>query len=148
MKNAKTVNVPLAAHFALSNNQCPKTDHDKTHMQTVPYANSIGSIMYLMVCTRPDIAYAVSCLSRYMADVGQPHWEAVKWLLRYLGGSRDVCIKFCNSKQDIVINGFVDSKYANDRDSHKSSTSYAFTLCGSCVSWKSQLQHVVALSTT
>ena len=51
-------------------------------MKNVPYSNAIGSVMYLMVSTRPDIAYSVSCLSRYMSDPGQPHWEALKWLLR------------------------------------------------------------------
>ncbi|KAL0413325.1 UNVERIFIED_CONTAM: Retrovirus-related Pol polyprotein from transposon TNT 1-94 [Sesamum radiatum] len=56
-------------------------------MEKVPYSNAIGSVMYLMVCTRPDIAYAVSCLSRYMSNAGPPHWEALKWLLRYLSGS-------------------------------------------------------------
>ncbi|KAL0377078.1 UNVERIFIED_CONTAM: Retrovirus-related Pol polyprotein from transposon TNT 1-94 [Sesamum calycinum] len=56
-------------------------------MKSVPYSNAIGSIMYLMVSTRPDIAYAVRCLSRYMSNAGLPHWEALKWLLRYLKGS-------------------------------------------------------------
>ncbi|KAK4406231.1 Retrovirus-related Pol polyprotein from transposon TNT 1-94 [Sesamum angolense] len=58
-------------------------------MKNIPYSNAIGSVMYLMVSTRPDIAYAVSCLSRYMSNVGLPHWEALKWLLRYLNGSID-----------------------------------------------------------
>ncbi|KAL0458952.1 UNVERIFIED_CONTAM: Retrovirus-related Pol polyprotein from transposon TNT 1-94 [Sesamum latifolium] len=54
-------------------------------MEKVPYSNAIGSIMFLMVCTRSDIAYAISCLSRYMTNAGPPHWEALKWLLRYPG---------------------------------------------------------------
>ncbi|KAL0286664.1 UNVERIFIED_CONTAM: Retrovirus-related Pol polyprotein from transposon TNT 1-94 [Sesamum radiatum] len=58
-------------------------------MKNIPYSNAIGSVMYLMVSTRPDIAYAVSCLSRYMSNAGLPHWEALKWLLRYLNGSID-----------------------------------------------------------
>ena len=73
MNNAKSVNIPLAAHFTLSKNQCPKSEQDKAHMNVVPYANAIGSVMYLMVCIRPDIAYAISCLSRFMADPGQSH---------------------------------------------------------------------------
>ncbi|KAL0415516.1 UNVERIFIED_CONTAM: Retrovirus-related Pol polyprotein from transposon TNT 1-94 [Sesamum latifolium] len=60
---------------------------DNRNSEHVPYSNAIGSVMYLMVCTRPDIAYAVSCLSRYMSNAGPPHWEALKWLLRYLSGS-------------------------------------------------------------
>ncbi|KAL0371772.1 UNVERIFIED_CONTAM: Retrovirus-related Pol polyprotein from transposon TNT 1-94 [Sesamum calycinum] len=51
-------------------------------MKYVPYSNAIGSVMYLMVSTRPDIAYDVSCLSRYMSNDGLPHGEVLKWLLR------------------------------------------------------------------
>ncbi|KAL0438177.1 UNVERIFIED_CONTAM: Retrovirus-related Pol polyprotein from transposon TNT 1-94 [Sesamum latifolium] len=87
MINAKSSSVPLATHFQLSKDQSPKSDSEKKHMEKVPYSNVIGYVMYLMVCTRPDIAYAVSCLSRYMSNAGPPHWEALKWLLRCLSGS-------------------------------------------------------------
>ncbi|KAK4397944.1 Retrovirus-related Pol polyprotein from transposon TNT 1-94 [Sesamum angolense] len=117
-------------------------------MKNIPYSNAIGSVMYLMVSTRPDIAYAVSCLSRYMSNAGLPHWEALKWLLRYLNGSIDTGIKFSRCNEGANLIGYVDSNYANDKDSRRSTTSYVFTLCGACVSWKSQLQNIVALSTT
>ncbi|KAK6158246.1 hypothetical protein DH2020_005560 [Rehmannia glutinosa] len=148
MLDSKPVNVPLAGHFLLSKEQCPKTDHDVNSMKNVPYSNAIGSVMYLMVSTRPDIAYSVSCLSRYMSNPGIIHWNAVKWLLRYLKHSLNYSLKFAKCKDGVKLKGYVDSNYANDRDNRKSTTSYVFTLCGSCVSWKSQLQHVVALSTT
>ncbi|KAL0418133.1 UNVERIFIED_CONTAM: Retrovirus-related Pol polyprotein from transposon TNT 1-94 [Sesamum radiatum] len=147
MINAKSSSVPLAPHFQLSKDQSPKSDSEKKLMEKVPYSNAIGSVMYLMVCTRPDIAYAVSCLSRYMSNAGPPHWEALKWLLRYLSGSANTGIKFSRSSKGVNLVGYVDSNYANDRDSRKSTTSYIFTLCGSCISWKSQ-QNIVALSTT
>ncbi|KAL0313433.1 UNVERIFIED_CONTAM: Retrovirus-related Pol polyprotein from transposon TNT 1-94 [Sesamum radiatum] len=83
MEDSKPSSVPLASHFQLSKDQCPKTEKEKEKMDKVPYSNAIGSIMFLMVCTRPDIAYAISCLSRYMSNAGIPHWEALKWLLRY-----------------------------------------------------------------
>ncbi|GJW18326.1 retrotransposon protein, putative, ty1-copia subclass [Tanacetum coccineum] len=54
-------------------------------------ANAAGSLMYLMVCTRPDIAYAVSVVSRYLANPGKNHWEAVKWILKYLRGTANGC---------------------------------------------------------
>ena len=145
MLNAKPVSVPLAAYFVLSKDQCPST---ASEMKKVPYANAIGSVMYLMVSTRPDIAYAVSCLSRYMSNPGHVHWEALKWLLRYLKHTAKygLCYSKCTDSVDLI--GYVDSNYANDRDKRKSTTSYAFTVCKSCISWKSQLQHIVALSTT
>ncbi|XP_042055870.1 secreted RxLR effector protein 161-like [Salvia splendens] len=129
--DVKSSTIPLAAHFILSKDQCPKNESEIQKMKSIPYSNAIGSVMYLMVSTRPDIAYSVSCLSRYMSNPGQLHWEALKWLLRYLKHT-----------------AHYDSNYANDRDKRKSTTSYVFTLGGSCVSWKSKLQHIVALSTT
>ncbi|XP_042067189.1 secreted RxLR effector protein 161-like [Salvia splendens] len=147
MVAAKTASVPLAVHFMLSKVLCPKSEFDIHVMKKVPYANDIGSVMYLMVSTRPDIAYVVSCLSRYMSNPGPVHWEALKWLLRYLKHTSKYGLCFLKSDDGINRCGFVDSNYANDRDMRKSTTSYVFTVCGSCISWKSQLQHIVALST-
>nr|GEW09586.1 retrotransposon protein, putative, Ty1-copia subclass [Tanacetum cinerariifolium] len=62
----------------------PVRDCDVERMSKVPCANAVGSIVYLMVCTRPDIAYAVTVVSRYLANLGKNYWEAVKWILKYL----------------------------------------------------------------
>ncbi|KAK4381343.1 Retrovirus-related Pol polyprotein from transposon TNT 1-94 [Sesamum angolense] len=148
MTNSKSASVPLAAHFQLCKDQSPKTNSEKAKMEKIPYSNAIGSVMYLMVSTRPDIAYAVSCLSRFMSNPGTTNWEALKWLLRYLNGSNNSGIKFSKCSEGVKLMGYVDSNYANDRDSGRSTTSYVFTLCGACISWKSQLQNIVALSTT
>ncbi|KAL0366969.1 UNVERIFIED_CONTAM: Retrovirus-related Pol polyprotein from transposon TNT 1-94 [Sesamum radiatum] len=148
MENAKPTSVPLAAHFQLYKDQSPKTEIEKEKMEKIPYSNAIGSVMYLMVSTRPDIAYAVSCLSRYMSNAGTPHWEALKWLLRYLIKTENTGIRFSKCSDGVKLIGYVDSNYTNDRDSRRSTTSYVFTLCGACISWKSQLQNIVALSTT
>ncbi|KAL0412930.1 UNVERIFIED_CONTAM: Retrovirus-related Pol polyprotein from transposon TNT 1-94 [Sesamum radiatum] len=148
MKDLDDAKKILAAHFQLCKNQSPNSETEKERMKNIPYSNAIGSVMYLMVSTRPDIAYAVSCLSRFMSNAGLPHWEALKWLLRYLNGSMDIGIKFSKLSDDVKLVGYVDSNYANDRDSRRSTTSYVFTLCGACISWKSQLQNIVALSTT
>ncbi|KAK4409459.1 Retrovirus-related Pol polyprotein from transposon TNT 1-94 [Sesamum angolense] len=148
MTNSKSASVPLAAHFQLCKDQFPKTDSEKAKMEKIPYSNAIGSVMYLMVSTRPDITYAVSCLSRFMSNRGTTNWEALKWLLRYLNGSNNSGIKFSKCSEGVKLMGYVDSNYANDRDNRRSTTSYVFTLCGACISWKSQLQNIVALSTT
>ncbi|GJV25727.1 retrotransposon protein, putative, ty1-copia subclass [Tanacetum coccineum] len=68
--NGKSVKMPLGGHFKLSLKDCPVRDYDVERMSKVPYANAVGSLMYLMVCTRPDIAYAVSVVSRYLANPG------------------------------------------------------------------------------
>ncbi|CAH9052299.1 unnamed protein product [Cuscuta europaea] len=148
MSSAAPVHVPLASHFVLSKNQSPKTDSEIELMKSVPYSNAIGSVMYLMVSSRPDIAYAVSCLSRFMSNPGMPHWNALKWLLRYLKFSANHGLIFTKCTEGVKLSGYVDYNYANDKDNRKSTTSYVFTLCGSCISWKSQLQPIIALSTT
>lgn len=71
--NSKPVKTPLAAHFKLNNSMCPKTDYEKLDMKNVPYANVVGCLMYVMVLTMPDMSYAVSLVSRYMASPGREH---------------------------------------------------------------------------
>jgi hypothetical protein len=119
-------------------------------MAHVPYANLVGSLMYAMVCTRPDISQAVSMVSRYMHAPGKGHWQAAKWILRYILGTVDVGLKFerVNSGLDQILVGYVDSDYAGDLDKRRSTTGYVFTLAGGPVSWRSTLQNTVALSTT
>lgn len=86
-ENSKPINLPLAPHFKLSVDLCPKTEEEALEMSDVPYSNIVGCLMYLMVCTRPDIASVVSLFSRYMAKPGKAHWQVVKWILRYLKGT-------------------------------------------------------------
>ena len=88
--NAKAVSCPLVAHFKLSTKQCPTTDEKKKEMRNVPFASAVGSLMYAMVCTKLDIAHAVSTVSRFIYNPGRPHWEIVKWILRYLRGSTNL----------------------------------------------------------
>ncbi|XP_062104449.1 secreted RxLR effector protein 161-like [Humulus lupulus] len=117
-------------------------------MSKVSYSNAVDSIMYLMVCTRPNLAYAISVLSKYMSNPGRIHWLAMKWLSRYLVGSTKVELIYQQQQASTTIEGYSDADYAGDRDSRKSTPAYMFLMGGNCVSWKVQLQPVVALSTT
>ena len=63
-------------------------------MSKVPYASTIGRLMYAMVCTRPDIAHAGGVVSRYMSHPGIEHWNAIKWILKYLRGTSSKCLNF------------------------------------------------------
>ncbi|CAL8992131.1 unnamed protein product, partial [Prunus brigantina] len=129
---------------------CQKQYLKKNHyMAQIPYASAVGSLMYAMVCTRPDISQAVSIVSRYMHNPGKGHWQAVKWILRYILGTVDVGLLFQQDKvtgQCVV--GYVDSNYAGDLDKRRSTTGFVFTIAGGPVSWRSILQSTVALSTT
>jgi hypothetical protein len=87
----------LASHFKLTKEMCPKTQEEIEYMSRVPYSLAVGSLMYAMVCTRPDIAHAVGVVSRYMNNPGKEHWEAVKWILRYLRGTANHALCFGGS---------------------------------------------------
>ena len=115
-------------------------------MAKIPYASAVGSLMYAMIATRPDIAFAVGVVARYMATPGRKHWDAVKGIMRYLKGTADMCI--CYGSQDIGVVGYTDSDYAGHADSRKSTSGYVFTYAGGAVSWMSRVQKCTALSTT
>ena len=145
----KPVSTPLASHFKLSSLLSPCTDEEREYMAHIPYASLVGSLMYAMVCTRPNISQAVSMVSRYMHDPAKSHWQATKWILRYILGTVDLGLKF--EKDDSVerhLVGYVDSDYASDLDKHRSTTSHVFTFAKAPVSWRLTLQTTIALSTT
>ena len=78
MENAKAVSTPLATHFKLSVKQSPSNEAEKAYMSRVPYAYALGSFMYAMVCTRPDIAHVVGIVSLFFSNPGREHWNAMK----------------------------------------------------------------------
>ncbi|RVW20064.1 Retrovirus-related Pol polyprotein from transposon TNT 1-94 [Vitis vinifera] len=98
------------------------------------------------VLSRPDIAYVVGVVSRFMSRPGKQHWEAVKWILRYLKDSLDTCL--CFTGASLKLQDYVDADFAGDIDSRKSTTGFVFTLGGTVISWASNLQKIVTLSTT
>ena len=92
MHDAKPVSTPLAAHFRLSSALCPVSDDDIEYMSRVPYSSAVGSLMYVMVCSRPDLSHALSVVSRYMANPGKQYWKAVQWIFKYLRGTSSACL--------------------------------------------------------
>ncbi|XP_031281789.1 secreted RxLR effector protein 161-like [Pistacia vera] len=115
-------------------------------MESVPYANVMGSLMYAMIGTRSDLAFVISLLSRYMSNPGMEHWTTLKWMLKYINSSLCVGLEYCKRNSALDLVGFVDADFAGDKGTRKSTTTYFFTLGGNCISWKSQLQPIVALS--
>ena len=149
MDSAIPVSTPIAMQFKLSSQQCPKNEEEVNFMKKVPYASVVGSVMYSMICTRPDLTFASSLISRFMANPGKDHWCVVKWVLRYIRGIVDYGLLYEKREQygDQLV-GYCDSDFYGDLDRRRSSTGYCFTLFRNVVSWKSSLQSVVALSTT
>jgi hypothetical protein len=84
MENCKGVTTPINPNEKLSKEMCPKTEEEKKAVEKLPYQSLVGSLMYLAVSTRPDIAHAVSMLSQFNTNFGEQHWRAAKRVLRYL----------------------------------------------------------------
>ena len=82
MDRGKTLSTPLLSYVKLSKLDCPQSDEQKAEMDKVPYASAIGSLMYAMIATHPDIAFAVGVVSRYISNLSKKHWEAVKGIMR------------------------------------------------------------------
>lgn len=140
MTNANSVNTPLSL--------ATKLTKEGTALDTAiyPYSQLIGSLMYLSVCTRPDISQAVGALARYMAQPTETHWQAAKHVLRYLAGTAKYGITFGAGSPG--LDAYCDADYAGDRDTRRSTTGYVFILNGGAFSWSSRLQQTVAVSTT
>ncbi|XP_073121945.1 secreted RxLR effector protein 161-like [Henckelia pumila] len=109
------------------------------------YSRVIGSLMYLMSCTQPDIAYAISKLSRFTSNPGDEHWKAIIRLLRYLRYTRDHGLHY--TRYPAVIEGYIDANWISDMKDSKSTSVFVFTLGGAAIAWKSSKQTVIARST-
>jgi hypothetical protein len=102
--------------------------------------------MYAMTGTRPDIAYAVGATSAYNANPGEQHWKAVKRIIRYLKGTKNLELEYRQNNER--IHGYSDADWAGSLDDRRSMTGYVFVLCGGAITWNSKKQPTVALSTT
>ncbi|KAM1000142.1 hypothetical protein ACFX2A_006927 [Malus domestica] len=138
--------VPMGKGDRLNKSQCPKNELEKHGMSTKPYASLVGSLMYAQVCTRPDLAFAISVLGRYQANPGEQHWVAAKKVLRYLQRTKSYMLVY-RSVENLELVGYTDSDFAGCLDDRKSTSGYVFTLGGAAVSWKSVKQKALATST-
>lgn len=117
--------------------------------KTFPYREAIGSLMYLSITTRPDIAFAVNVASRFQANPGQVHWNAVKRIFRYLKSTAAYGIEYSSATDCLCqLIGYSDADFANDVDSRKSTSGYVFKISNGPVTWCSQKQTAVSTSTT
>ena len=111
-------------------------------MSKVLYPSTFGSLMYGMVCTRPDIAHAVGVVSRYMNNPSKEHRKEVQWILNYLIGTTSHALCFGGS--NTVLHGYVDVDMASDKDNKMSTTRYVVNVGETIVIWISKLQKGVA----
>ncbi len=122
--DCKTKSVPLRTAKRLTRSEGEPLDR-----ATYTYTHLIESLLYLSVCTRPDIAQAVGALSKYMAELTTLHWQAAKGLMRYVASTREQGILY-GTDSNLVI-GYCDADYAGDLDTRRSTT--GFKLSTSCM---------------
>jgi hypothetical protein len=147
LTNANPQKVPADVSMPLSKNMSPTTEDEEKRMTAVPYRQLVGALLYLANVTRPDIAYSVGVLSRFLNCYGELHWRAAKKVLRYLKGTAKLGLVY--KKEQICLLGYADASYANDLDTRRSTTGNLFQLTpnSSPVSWRSKLQPTTAQST-
>ena len=90
----KPVSTPYNSSMKLTADMSPKTPEERATMLQIPYREAVGSLMYLMIGSRPDIAYSVSLVSRFMEDPGLSHWKSVKQIFKYIKGTKDLFIEY------------------------------------------------------
>ncbi|KAL4310435.1 hypothetical protein GQ457_01G017510 [Hibiscus cannabinus] len=119
MEESKRGFLPMRHGISLSKEMCPSMPQERERMSQIPYASAIGSTMYAMICTRPDLLYALSMTSRYQTNPGE----------------------------ELRIKGYTDAGFQTDKDDSRSQSGFVFCLNGGAVSWKSSKQDTVADST-
>ena len=118
-------------------------------MHGVPYSNAIGAMNYLAIGTRPDISYAMHKLARFLANPGPQHFKAMKHVLRYLQGTKDLRLTYAPDPMAAsLFTTYTDSDFAGDKDNGKSTNGYLVKIGTGAVSWASKLQGPMARSST
>ena len=110
MHPAKFFSTPLPINLQISQRDCPTSSLEGEDMKSVPYASAVGSLMYAMVATRPDIAHAVGVIGRFMHNFGRSHWNVIKHLFRYLVGTKYYDILFGPNYSSGVVS-YTDSNF-------------------------------------
>ena len=138
MGECRPVSTPMETGISFNN--------DDKCLETVPYQEAIGCLLYLSQISRPDICYSVNSLSKYNKCPNSSHWKAVKRVFRYLKGTLNYKLEYDKKKNDKMI-FYSDADWANSSDRHSISGSCTI-LHGGAINWFSKKQRTIALSTT
>ena len=110
-------------------------------MRHILYASAVGSLIYVMLCTRPNICFAIVVINRFQSNPGLDYWVAVKYILKYLKRTRNYMLVYFGA--DMILRGYMDFDFQTDVDSRKSTSGSVFTLGGGAIIWRSIKNHVL-----
>ncbi|XP_074373465.1 secreted RxLR effector protein 161-like [Apium graveolens] len=144
-KDSKKSNLPFRYGVSISKSQCPSTPKEIENMKGVLYVSAYGSLMYAMLCTRPDICFVVGMVSRYQSNPRHEYWSTVKIILKYLHRTKEYMLVYKSS--DLLPLGYTDSDFQTDKNKRKSTSGCVFTLGGGAVIWRSVKQKCITDST-
>jgi hypothetical protein len=147
MNDCNGVSTPMELNKDIFTSVKNSNELEEIDMKRFPYRQLIGSLMYAMLGTRPDLSFVISVLSRFLHVPTKKHWDAAKRVLRYVKSTLEYNIVYVASGNREIV-GYSDSEWAGDLISRKSTSGYVFILCGGAVTWKSRKQNSVATSTT
>lgn len=147
MADCNPLSTPMDINQKLNKSMSPKNEEEIKEMENIPYQEAVGSILYLVQGTRPDLAFTAGNISRFNQNPGKAHWNAIKRLMRYLKGTKEMKLEFSKQGNSKII-GFSDADWGADVDDRRSCTGYVFILNGGAISWSSKRQATVALSST
>lgn len=139
MSECNPVSTPMESNLKLD--RASKEDQTEE-----PYRELLGSLMYLMIGTRPDLCFAIGYMSRFQDCCSDEHYHHLKRILRYVKGTVDLKLEYKRS-DDIVIKVYADADYANDIVDRKSTTGFLIKIFGNTILWNSRKQGIVSLST-
>ena len=140
MENGRAVKTPMEPNLKLVKLKAPEVD-------VKLYQSRLSALMYVMLATCPDLAFAVGALSKHAATPGEAHWAALKRVYRYLCGTTDTHLIYSGATKPNIL-GYVDVDWAGDINDRQSISGYVFIISGGAVSWSLKKQTSVALSST
>ncbi|KAL2251515.1 UNVERIFIED_CONTAM: hypothetical protein Sindi_2273800 [Sesamum indicum] len=115
----------------MSKKQSPKTDEELKRMTDIPYASAVGSIQYVVQCTKPNVVNTLNVMSIYEACAGEAYWIAVKTILMYLKRTKDMFLIYGNG--ELILEDYSDASFQSDDDGAKSQSSFVVKLNGGVV---------------
>lgn len=150
MEHCKPIATPMEIGQKFLPSPCTSITTNNPNEDSFPYKEAVGSLVYAMTCTRPDICYAVMRISQHLQNPTPIHWIAVKRIFRYLKGTQHNGILYQGDEQSskLTLISYSDADWAGDTIDRKSTSGYLFILANGAISWASKKQTTTALSTT